>query len=728
MPGLSECDNDFSGLGEIIGQKGNQILIWNGGRVIKSHPCKVILKEHARDILSGRKSDDLGQEKGSVTEKTTVTIEDNGSESDSSSASASDEEDLNNTDSVDVVETSAETSIETSAETSVETSVETSIETSEEQEDHAESWDKISNKDTGKIKVNLKAGDVVRYRENSDSDWNRGVITERTGRSGSVRNTFNVDKEEGNERINCDKLEVEKLQQTLDEAAQSVTYIEGDIYLTKTDDPLVTEAKKTELERFKKFGVFKEEKDQGQYCISSRWVITHKGTKCKARLVARGFEDFNYNISDAPTANKTSKFIFFILAASFGWKVETLDVVAAFLQASPIERDVWIKPPMDIRKTGVIWRLQKPMYGLEDSSRQWYFTLKGALEDLGCILSKLDKCVFCFYGAGNVLQGILLSHVDDIIYCGNTRFQDVVIKGLKKTFSVSKLNSGAFIYLGWQIEQQPDYITIHQRQYAKDIVPVNVSSEKKLTPDDLLDAEEVKHYQKLLGKLLWLSGQTRPDLAYDTMVHSMYNKKPSWKNQISLNKVVKKLPDGPSHVKFNGIDLKKEGMKIVFYCDASLGNLGPQKTDSGRGYVIFLVNDQGSGSVLCWSSNKVKRKVHSILGGETLSFLDAMSAAMYARSLISEMLYQDMKSKVIQITGVTDSRQLVESISSTKQCTEHRLRIDLAEIQEAVTGGEITVKWTSTKFQLADCLTKGTADFRYLCNAIEDGNVSQYVF
>ncbi len=174
--------------------------------------------------------------------------------------------------------------------------------------------------------------------------------------------------------------------------------------------------------------------------------------------------------------------------------------------------------------------------------------------------------------------------------------------------------------------------------------------------------------------------------------------------------------------------LYKGNLRIVFYSDASLGNLGPNKTDSGRGFIIFLVNDHGIGSVVNWGSNKIKRKVHSILGAETLSFLDAMSSAIYLRSLLSEIMYRDMKTKVIHIVGVTDSKQLTDSISSTKQCLEQRLRLDLAEIQEAVFEEDVTVKWTCTKDQLADSLTKGTADNRELIKTVESGNIGNFVF
>ena len=60
---------------------------------------------------------------------------------------------------------------------------------------------------------------------------------------------------------------------------------------------------------------------------------------------------------------------------------------------------------------------------------------------------------------------------------------------------------------------------------------------------------------------------------FNTMKHSTCNKNPTVINLISLNKVVKKLPDGPKHLRFNQIDINSEDLKTVFYADASLGNL-----------------------------------------------------------------------------------------------------------------------------------------------------------
>lgn len=54
-------------------------------------------------------------------------------------------------------------------------------------------------------------------------------------------------------------------------------------------------AKHAELSNWKQNNVFEEVKDEGQKCISTRWVCTLKetpdGVVPKARLVARGFEE-----------------------------------------------------------------------------------------------------------------------------------------------------------------------------------------------------------------------------------------------------------------------------------------------------------------------------------------------------------------------------------------------------------------------------------------------------
>jgi len=126
-------------------------------------------------------------------------------------------------------------------------------------------------------------------------------------------------------------------------------------------------------------------------------------------------------------------------------------------------------------------------------------------------------------------------------------------------------------------------------------------------------------------------------------------------------------------------------------------------------------------NLLNWSANKVKRVVHSAFAAETLGCTDALSDAVYCRQLVSEILYNKPDSRVIEIFGFVDNMQLFDQISSTKQCSDKRIRLDVAEIQETVTKEVSTISWTATADMLADCLTKRGADFSELAKVVEEG-------
>ena len=68
--------------------------------------------------------------------------------------------------------------------------------------------------------------------------------------------------------------------------------------------------------------------------------------------------------------------------------MESSDVRSAFLQSDKIDRDVFIEPPACRRKSGVVWKLVKPVYGLDDASRKWFISFKKTLIDLGMKQSK----------------------------------------------------------------------------------------------------------------------------------------------------------------------------------------------------------------------------------------------------------------------------------------------------------------------------------------------------
>ena len=72
--------------------------------------------------------------------------------------------------------------------------------------------------------------------------------------------------------------------------------------------------------------------------------------------------------SDSPTASKDSFKLLMAVGANNNFKLAYAEIRAAFLQSKMLDRDFFEKLPDDIKKPGIIWRLRKPLYGLDDAS------------------------------------------------------------------------------------------------------------------------------------------------------------------------------------------------------------------------------------------------------------------------------------------------------------------------------------------------------------------------
>ena len=95
----------------------------------------------------------------------------------------------------------------------------------------------------------------------------------------------------------------------------------------------------------------------------------------KAQFVTKGFQESDPPKSDSPTASRETLKVFCKVAANEKWSVEGSDVRSAFLQSDVLTRDIYIEPPPEKKKPGIIWKLLKPCYGLKDASKLWYESL-----------------------------------------------------------------------------------------------------------------------------------------------------------------------------------------------------------------------------------------------------------------------------------------------------------------------------------------------------------------
>lgn len=146
-------------------------------------------------------------------------------------------------------------------------------------------------------------------------------------------------------------------------------------------------------------------------------------------------------ISDSPTAQKSVTRMCLALSNLFGWKVEGLDIRAAFLQSNDIDRVILMTPPKEFRvDDDVVWRIRKPIYGLNDGARKW---LKKKLVEFGCKPLTLDPSVYVYHERG-LICGFCVLHVDDFLIGGLPSFHEKVVSKLVSEFVVSTRKSGQF--------------------------------------------------------------------------------------------------------------------------------------------------------------------------------------------------------------------------------------------------------------------------------------------
>ena len=120
-----------------------------------------------------------------------------------------------------------------------------------------------------------------------------------------------------------------------------------------------------------------------------------------------------------------------------------------------------MKPPPDVRKKrpGIIWTLNKCLYGLNDASRNFYYRVRPLLIKDGFKIAGEDEAFF-YKNVGGKLVGQVAVHVDDFIIAGTDEFNEHMIKMIEGQLKVSTLERGRFRFTGVDIEERPDGIHV----------------------------------------------------------------------------------------------------------------------------------------------------------------------------------------------------------------------------------------------------------------------------
>ena len=496
------------------------------------------------------------------------------------------------------------------------------------------------------------------------------------------------------------------------------------------------EAKMTELKNFEYYDVYEVvDKPKEENIIATQWVLVDKEVpgekelKRKARLCMRGDQEKNVeNISkDAPTVNKMNIKLMLMEAVRQGWDIESSDVTRAFLQTSKIERNVYVKPPIEAGlPTNKVWKLRRPAYGLIDAAHSFFVNYADNLIALGCEVCKMDNATFYHFEDGSKatdesrnLNGIIASHIDDSLIVSNDKTKNVVVNKMKERFTFGSHETLPFRYVGLNIENEGGKIIINQDHFVDSIMPpdmTKISSNKKAW---VLNEEYQTKYRSLVSKLNILSMSARPDISFEVKVLTTRYGKGTKLDLMKAVKVLQKVKRKTTKITVPDMGEIKDCV-IVAYSDAATKKI--DNAFSVAGHVIFLVNKKtNSATPITWSSKKIERVVNSSLAAETLAVVKIIGAIFFIKEILKQMYGKECGD--IPCLTLTDSKDLYEAVHNVKNTNDKRLLGDILQIKQAMAVDGIIeeLRHVPSHEMLADSLTKEGVNGEELLNCVRTG-------
>ncbi|KAL1281668.1 hypothetical protein QQF64_000471 [Cirrhinus molitorella] len=297
----------------------------------------------------------------------------------------------------------------------------------------------------------LKAGQTITYTDRESGESRTAQILGRAGKvTGMHKDWYNLQYTHPEVVAgitgSADLTQLDDLQViSLDMTVTNSNQQESDVYIIENETFVA--AKKNELDNWKRNRVFNEVKDDGQKCISTRW-------------------------------------------------------------GRELNRNVYIRPPPEAQSGGILWKLNKCVYGLADTSLYWYNKVKDTMQQLGGRVSKIDPAVFYWLDDSSELIEILASHVDDFLWGGSEMFSSTVIPHLKAAFQVGHEEHNSFSYVGMEISSVHGEIHVHQSMYIKGLQPIVIDPARAVQREAPLTDSETDILRSKIGQILWTARQS----------------------------------------------------------------------------------------------------------------------------------------------------------------------------------------------------------------------------
>jgi hypothetical protein len=291
--------------------------------------------------------------------------------------------------------------------------------------------------------------------------------------------------------------------------------------------------------------------------LPGTWVFRRKRTpdgeirKYKARYCCRGDLEEGTGDTFAPVVAWSSVRLFLVLTMTLKWTTCSIDFSNAFVQAT-LKDPVWIHLPRGFkssRPTKTCLRLNRSQYGLSIAPRLWHEHLGKALAEMGLTASQHDPCLLY---TKNLL---VVLYVDDAgIAAPDPKYIDEFIAELRRRkFDLTKEGSFTeFLGIKFTEDKEAGTITLTQKGLINKIIAATglekcnpnwiPASPLSLAMDTNGDPMmEEWSYPSIVGMLLYLATNTRPDISFAVSQVARFNHSPRQSHAQAVKMIVRYL-------------------------------------------------------------------------------------------------------------------------------------------------------------------------------------------
>lgn len=355
------------------------------------------------------------------------------------------------------------------------------------------------------------------------------------------------------------------------------------------------------------------------------------------------------------------------------------DVSEAFLNALLAEGErIIVKPPREFveRGGGEYWLLKRAVYGLPQSPLRWNRHQHDELVVLGWRRSNIDACYYTKVVDGKKIH--LVAYVDDYLLFG-----DKVVVEKERTDLLARFPSGGRLldpdeqgrikFLGMDIERSKGRIRVTQTELIDQVIdrfgqrdaadartpilqPLQEHGEKIL-PGEF-------GYRQLVGSLMYLMVNTRPDIAFAVKELSRFLESPTQEHVTAGKRVLRYLKATRNHCleykKSKSYDPENISSLFEFYTDSDFANEVPGRK-STTGNLITV-----AGTPIHWKSVTQRIVALSTAEAEYIALAQLVKDLKYYHKLIQE-IWGKQKEKTndfdLDELGLTGDEEGFESLN-----------------------------------------------------------------